>query len=196
MVMYRFWRGLPCHQLDRHVGLLLALRGSYLSRSTLGAESKSPAPCDTPRVHRQGQPSVRGLKEKHTELQGPHSRQHVPPPRQWLSSPARLGTSGESGRPSDPGPWGTLGRPSEFKQQTAPGWPNWEEAGGRAAPGVQGPEARGGSGPGSPRGREPWPGRRRIQACSVRWREAPGPQLCTVELERPLIPRLSVRLDR
>ena len=65
VVTYRFWRGLPCYQLDRHVGLLLALRGSYLLRSTLGAETKGPAPCDTRRVHRQGQPSVRGLKEKH-----------------------------------------------------------------------------------------------------------------------------------
>lgn len=64
VVTYRFWRGLPCHQLDRRVGLFLALRESYLSRSTLGAESKGPAPCDTLRVHRQGQPSMRDLKEK------------------------------------------------------------------------------------------------------------------------------------
>lgn len=71
VVTYRFWRGLPCHQMDRPVGLFLALRESYLSRSTLGAESKGPASCDTLpshvdtlRVHRQGQPSMRDLKEK------------------------------------------------------------------------------------------------------------------------------------
>lgn len=133
------------------------------------------------------------------ELQGPQSRQHIPPPRQWLSSPARLGTSGESGRPSDPGPWGTPGRPSDLRQRTVPGWPNWEEAGGRAAP--EGPRPRGEGWQRawslrSPWGREPWPGWHRVQACSVRWREAPGSRLCAVGLERPLTLRLSVRLDR
>lgn len=133
------------------------------------------------------------------ELQGPQSRQHIPPPRQWLSSPARLGTSGESGRPSDPGPWGTPGRPSDLRQRTVPGWPNWEEAGGRAAP--EGPRPRGEGWQRawslrSPWGREPWPGWHRVQACSVRWREAPGSRLCAAGLERPLTLRLSVRLDR
>ena len=133
------------------------------------------------------------------DLQGPQSRQHVPPPRQRLSSPARLGTSGEPGRPSDPGPWGTPGRPSDLRQQTVPGWPNWEEAGGGAAP--EGPRPRGEGRQRAwslrgPCGREPWPGGHRVQACSVRWREAPGSQLCTVELARPLTPRQSVRLDR